>query len=170
VGVVLPQLAVVFAAVVLVGADASAAKAGDGRVAAQSTALLRATWPCGKAQDVMGRSSLATSAQRQAFIARLITTESLCKAAGRRLTTALAAGKYDTVKGPASTVLAALHAAVASDAGTLRALTQIAQGKKALGLRTLATAEQEGRRFVDLWNSFIRKLRAARVAAGLSPV
>ncbi len=163
------RVALGLAGLVLLGAGASAASAGDVRVAAQSAALYKGVLPCAKAQEALDQSSFGTVTQQKAFLSRLITTERLCKNTGGKLTAAIKAHRYDAVKAPASTVLSAVRSAVSSDADTGRALAQIAQGNKTLGLRMLARAEQEGRRFVDLWNSFISKLQAAGVAAGLTP-
>ena len=158
------------AGVILVGVGTSAASAGDSRVAAQSSALLATVLPCGKAHNVLGQSPFSTRSERKAFVVLLAQTARLCTDTRRELTVAIAAHRYDAVKAPAATALLAVRSAVAGETATSRALTQVAHGDRTAGLASLAQAEQEGRRFIALWNAFIRKLQAARIAAGLSPI
>lgn len=158
------------AGAILVGICTTGASAGGSKVAEQSSALLETVLPCGKAHNVLGQSPFSSRSEQKAFVIPLARTERLCKGTRRELSVGIAAHRYDAVKTPAVAGLRAVRSAVASETATSQALAQVARGDKTAGLASLAQAEQEGRRFVGLWNAFIRKLQAARIAAGLSPI
>lgn len=163
------RLSAVVTGSILLAAGAPAS-AGGSKVAVQSAALLRTVLPCGKAHNVLGQSPFSSTSEQRAFVVLLAKTERLCKGTRHELAVGIAAHRYDAVTTPAAVALRAVRSAVASETATSRALAQVARGDRTAGLASLAQAEQEGRRFVVLWNAFIRKLQAARIAAGLTPI
>jgi hypothetical protein len=101
------------------------------------------------------------------FVLRLRAVETACSRAEAQVKRGAVAGAYSTIRPAERLVVSAIASATAGNRDTILALRQLAQGKKTIGLRTLAVAEREARKFVDLWNAFVRKLNSERAAAGL---